>query len=87
MEFSLDQYEQNKLNQWLKEIYAKVIEEQKAQYGEDNPVYQMAWDCGAPYDGAIGGGLTYEFSPTSIGMVKRVTYRGYALDLTDYESW
>lgn len=42
-----------------------------------------------PNYGAIGGELTYSFTPTSLGTVVKVkhglTYN--ELDLTDYDSW
>lgn len=42
-----------------------------------------------PYYGASGGNLTYEFTPTSIGLAVRVRHSGTGevLDLTDYDSW
>lgn len=44
------------------------------------------------YTGAIGGALTYEFTPTTIGLVTKVTWmRGSknedTIDLTDYDIW
>jgi hypothetical protein len=40
------------------------------------------------YYGAIGGSVTYEFTPTSLGIVEKVKhFNGKVLDLTDYESW
>ena len=39
--------------------------------------------------GAIGGAYTYEFTPTSIGVVVKVrnSVTNAVIDLTDYESW
>lgn len=44
------------------------------------------------YTGAIGGGLTYQFSPTSIGCAVNVywmigTKSEKSIDLSDYENW
>lgn len=40
------------------------------------------------YYGAIGGSLTYSFTPTSIGMIVKVKHPlGTELDLSDYDSW
>ena len=37
---------------------------------------------------AIGGGMTYSFTPTSIGTVVKVTYyNGQEINVTDYDSW
>lgn len=41
-----------------------------------------------PYYGAIGGELSYTFTPTGIGMVVKVTHaNGAEIDLTDYDAW
>lgn len=89
--FSLDSDQQAKLNAFLKEQYAKLVEAQKGTdaeqhhvTGEDGTVY--------PYLGAVGGGCTYEFSPTSLGTVCKVTFAAgtkfaATIDLTDYDSW
>ena len=47
------------------------------------------WARGVPYGGAIGGALTYEFTPTGLGVVTKVRFSGYdeVLDLTEYDSW
>ena len=44
------------------------------------------------YEGAIGGALTYTFTPTSLGVITKVYYlRGTDeechIDLSDYEEW
>lgn len=38
-------------------------------------------------EGAIGGGLSYTFIPTGLGVVVKVKYFDEELDLSDYESW
>ena len=89
MKFEIDQKQQNKINDWLREtVYPEIIEKQKTSQMITSAVAQSCWDEGFPYGGAIGGGLTYEFSPTSLGLVTKVRYHGgYELDLTDYEDW
>ncbi len=43
------------------------------------------------YQGAIGGGLTYHFTPTSLGVVCKVTLSigtfEDSIDLTEYDEW
>lgn len=51
-----------------------------------------AWDgshdCEVKEVGAIGGKMTYCFTPTSLGMVGKVLCAcGKELDVTDYGSW
>lgn len=36
---------------------------------------------------AIGGAVTYSFTPTSIGIVVTVEYLGEKKDITDYDLW
>jgi len=55
----------------------------KLQSWLENIVYAN----GQPYEGAIGGAVTYSFTPTSIGMVVKVHAHGHELDLSDYASW
>ncbi len=68
------------INEWYIKLKAKIREQQKAVdplHGDD------------PYYGAIGGGLTYQFTPTGLGTVLKVTeaLTGETLDVTDYDSW
>lgn len=38
--------------------------------------------------GAIGGPITYSFTPTSLGVVTKVTcYCGDGIDISDYDLW
>jgi hypothetical protein len=38
--------------------------------------------------GAIGGGITYELTPTSIGLICVVKcWCGQKIDITEYETW
>jgi len=41
------------------------------------------------YYGAIGGGFTYHFTPTSLGVIVTIEncVTKTVLDLTDYDSW
>lgn len=87
--FSITNEDAEKITKWLNEIvYPPILEQQMEDpdlrefVGEDDQGRKI------PYSGAIGGGLTFEFSPTSMGTVVKVKhYSGPELDLTDYESW
>ncbi len=38
-------------------------------------------------EGAIGGGLSYTFIPTGLGVIVKVKYFDEEIDLSDYDSW
>jgi hypothetical protein len=41
-----------------------------------------------PYFGAIGGDVTYQFTPTSLGVIMKVLHSsGAEIDITDYSFW
>jgi hypothetical protein len=86
--FELTQEDRLKVANWLRDdVYPKVIEKQKATIERPSPIEQFCWEEGYPYEGACGGGLTYCFTPTSLGTVTVVKYAEYELNLTDYGSW
>jgi hypothetical protein len=90
MNFEVTPEQHEKINHWLKQVvYPQLIEEQRKSIDwSQNPIAPACWDEGHPYEGAIGGGLTYEFTPTSIGISFWVSYGdSHRLDLTDYDSW
>lgn len=88
MIFKVTDSDRKIITEWLHEtIFPAVIERQKKEFSNINPIIEDCWDEGYPYEGAIGGGLTYHFTPTGIGVVFKVTYDVYELDLTDYDSW
>lgn len=43
----------------------------------------------SPYYGAIGGELTYSFTPTSLGIIEKIKHSGTGseIDLTEYDLW
>lgn len=64
---------ENKINAWAKKQDLKVAKKQGLK---------------SPYYGAIGGELTYSFSPTSLGVIFVVQHsNGAKLDLTEYDRW
>jgi hypothetical protein len=91
--YFISEEDRAKIETWLHgTVYPAVIKEQKARIAEHPEQYHEAtygwsWDNGFPYEGAIGGGLTYRFSPTSIGVAFKVVYGEYELDLTPYSEW
>lgn len=92
MKFELSNVEKAKVDAWLKEtVYPEVIAWQKKNVKNPDFIYKMCWNDGYPYEGAIGGGVTYEFTPTSIGNIINVRYKTFEqefkLDVTDYDSF
>lgn len=90
--FSLSDNQQKKLDAWLKEVYAKTINMQKAMIEETHEFYHLykeSWDLGYPYTGAIGGNISYTFTPTSLGatLVVHESASMESIDLTEYDLW
>lgn len=88
MIFEIDAEQMAKIVAWDKEMDKKAIEQQRATM---NPTdfADLTLDGQYPYTGAIGGGLTYSFTHTSIGLVVKVHHAltDETLDVTDYASW
>lgn len=88
MNFSLSKEQKEILDKWLREeVYPEVVEKQMADTLHPTPFHYDCWERGYPYEGAIGGALTYCFTTTSLGTVVKVKYGTDVLDLTDYDSW
>ena len=73
--FSLDKEQNKKLVEFMRHV-EKIYRNQHG-LSEDEEIYL----------GSIGGGMTYSFTPTSIGCVVKVEYLGHEIDLSDYDSW
>lgn len=88
--FTLSIAQDRKLYDWVLEQNKKAIEAQK-----ENPpnisreILESCWEEGFPYGGAVGGSLTYSFTPTSLGVCVKVTdaFTKETIDLTEYEDW
>jgi len=89
MKFEVTEEEQAKIDKWLDEVvYPPIIEEQLKD--PDKCAQLFADENGKikyPYFGAIGGDLTYKFTPTGLGTILVVQSCGQELNLTDYASW
>ena len=88
MKFSTTTEQDTKIDKWLhEEVYPNVIASQREHYKDPSPFITMCWDDGYPYEGASGGGLTYSFTPTSLGTVEKVRYGDFELDVSNYGDW
>lgn len=92
--FTLTDEQVAQVRDWLHgEVYPLWVAYQKRSTPNPTIVHESCWEIGYPYEGAIGGGVTYEFTPTSIGTIERVKYPSivhgeyYTLDVTDYDCW
>ena len=91
--FEITPEDNAKIRKWLEEeVYPPIVEAQLKDPNKASMLYRDEDGKIRPYTGAIGGGLTYEFTPTSLGVVFKVVwgrglYSEKSLDLTDYESW
>lgn len=90
MKFLLTENQTIRLDEWKANQNKKAVQEQK-QNPPDVPqdLLDEFWEMGYPYGGAVGGNLTYSFTPTSIGVVVTVkdAFTNETIDLTDYEDW
>lgn len=85
--FELTHKQQSKVDDRLmNEVNPTIIVQQRSSEPY-HPIVKESWDLGYPYEGAIGGGLTYSFTPTSLGVIVKAKYGEFTLDLTDYDSW
>ena len=90
--FSLDRPQSLKVDSWLRsEIYPRVIERQEKDPMLKQFICEDERGNKIPYTGAIGGGITYSFTPTSLGTVVKVTWNdgtiNETIDVTDYDMW
>jgi hypothetical protein len=78
--FTVSPEDQEKIEKWRRKIDRRVAKEQRAK-GE-------SFGTGAYY-GAIGGELTYCFTPTGLGTIFTVKHsrEDKELNLTDFDSW
>jgi hypothetical protein len=92
VQFEITEQEKNKIKKWLiEDVFPPIVEEQRKDPRISALLFEDRDGVVHPYTGAIGGALTYEFTPTSIGIFLEVTWgRGTpfekSLNLTDYES-
>jgi hypothetical protein len=86
MTFPMDAEQATKLANW--DAAQNEIVRQRQLASEESFVRDMA-TAGHAYYGAVGGHLTYCFTPNSIGLSLVVKHSGTGaeIDLTDYDAW
>lgn len=86
--FQLSPGDGEKIDHWLKtEVYPEIVAQQKLDPQISQFIYQDESGNAVPYFGAIGGDLTYSFTPTSLGTIIKVECFNKQLDLTAYDEW
>lgn len=88
MKFEISLEKLSEIAKWLEEINTKALEKQKENLTEEEYDY-LTLNGKFLYTGAIGGNITYSFTPTSLGMVIKIkeAITEEELDITDYDSW
>ena len=87
--FTVERWQHDKYLVWVDEQNKKAVEIQKKKIKNPGPEHIMCWEMGYPYCGAIGGEISWEFTPTGLGdcCVVKHSVTGEELNLTDYNSW
>jgi hypothetical protein len=95
--FEVTSEQSSKIRAWTEEQDALVVEAQKTKIlaliqdpatDEKKKVELEAKLDLLPYYGAIGGSVTYCFTPTSLGIVLKVRHtNGAELNVSDYDEW
>lgn len=90
--FTINDEQAKMIDEFITEQNLKAIQQQKDKVTPDDSFYQLykdCWDTGYAYGGAIGGILTYSFTPTSVGeaLVVRHNLTGEAINLSNYNNW
>lgn len=86
---NLTQKQVDKLDSWVKEQAKIALERQKETVKNPSYGFISSWEMGYPYEGAIGGSLTYHVTPTSMGVIIKASHSmtDNEIDLTEYEDW
>jgi hypothetical protein len=88
MKFELSAEDLQKVDDWLHaEVYPSILVEQREDPDRAQFIFEDRKGRSIPYFGAIGGEVTFCFSPTGIGTIMIAKCAGKEFDLTDYESW
>lgn len=89
MQFEISNQSSQLIDTWLHtKVYPLILEQQKASVEFADLIARDTLGREIPYSGAIGGGLTYSFTPTGLGTIIKVKHSsGAELDLTFYEGW
>lgn len=87
MTFKITKTQQKLIDKWTKEQDLIAVGIQKSEVKSPTMWHQMSWSDGVPESGAIGGGLEYIFTPTSIGTMIKIKhlFTKEILDISEYD--
>ena len=79
--FGLNVAETKCIDEWIESLRPEIMAKQGNTYSEISP--------NEPYYGATGGGVTYSFTPTSLGtiLVVKEAITGKELNVSDALGW
>lgn len=86
IEFHLSARQVRLLNRWLRDVHNAAAETQVREMADGTRRIPYRY---VPYYGAIGGGLTFQFVPTGLGVACSVKefITGRTLSLSEYDQW
>ena len=93
MKFELTEEQQKKYKEFERKCQGLLLQKQIKVYKntkEEKKYKMLTIDWTLPYTGAIGGGMTFHFTPTSLGTVITVSCSYVEiedLDLSNYDVW
>lgn len=86
LKFELSGVEYERAKAFVKKCKDELLEKQRAEMSPED-FEHLTGNGTYPYSGAIGGGISYIFTPTSIGVGVSVEVFGQKMDVTDLDSW
>jgi len=86
MKFEMTDWSVAKAEEFVAKIRIQMIAKQRAEMSPDD-FEHLTGGGTMPYSGAIGGAVSYIFTPTSIGTAVVVRAYREELDVTDYGEW
>ena len=88
--FEISEQQKARIEAWCKEQDAKAAHMQlQSKRAQSDPFLRARLRRGIPNYGAVGGALTYNFTPNGLGTVFNVYHAvtNEVLSLTDFDSW
>lgn len=90
--FYLSPEQRKTLDSFIYTQNMKSISYQKGTIDKNHPdflSYKTCWDMNVPYAGPVDALLTFEFTPTSVGVIIKARHNitNNTIDLTEWSKW